>query len=238
MKAFAFIFARGGSKGVPGKNIKEICGKPLIAYPIEIAQQVESIEKIFVSTEDVKIAAVAKEFGAEIIPRPHELAQDDSPEWLAWQHAIKWIEERAYTFDTFISLPATSPLRNKKDIMKCMKSLNEEIDLVIGITEAARSPWFNMVCEDNDGFLKVLMSDNKTYIRRQDPPKIYDMTTIAYVTRPEFIMNSTGSFDGKVKGVEIPPERALDIDTELDFEIAEFMMNKLIKSKKAETDAS
>ena len=94
MKTYAFIFARGGSKGVPGKNIKEICGKPLIAYPIEIAKEIESIEKIFVSTEDDIIATVAKEFGADIIPRPHDLAQDDSPEWLAWQHAVKWLEEK------------------------------------------------------------------------------------------------------------------------------------------------
>jgi len=94
MRTFAFIFARGGSKGVPGKNIKEICGKPLIAYSIEIAKEIKSIEKIFVSTEDDNIATVAKEFGADIIPRPHLLAKDDSPEWLAWQHAIKWLEEK------------------------------------------------------------------------------------------------------------------------------------------------
>ena len=237
MKTFAFIFARGGSKGVPGKNIKEICGKPLLAYAIEIAQSVDRIEKIFVSTEDENIAMVAKEFGAEIIPRPNNLAQDDSPEWLAWQHAIKWLGNAGQSFDTFVSLPTTSPLRNKKDITKCLNSLNEETDLVIGVTEAARSPWFNMVKEDNDGYLKVLMRDENKYIRRQDTPKIYDMTTIAYVSRPEFIMNKNGGFDGRVKGVEIPPERALDIDTEFDFEIAEFLMRKVIKSRMVKVNA-
>ena len=237
MKTFAFIFARGGSKGVPGKNIKEICGKPLLAYAIEIAQSVDRIEKIFVSTEDENIAMVAKEFGAEIIPRPNNLAQDDSPEWLAWQHAIKWLGNAGQSFDTFVSLPATSPLRNKKDITKCLNSLNEETDLVIGVTEAARSPWFNMVKEDNDGYLKVLMRNENKYIRRQDTPKIYDMTTIAYVSRPEFIMNKNGGFDGRVKGVEIPPERALDIDTEFDFEIAEFLMRKVIKSRMVKVNA-
>jgi CMP-N-acetylneuraminic acid synthetase len=237
MKTFAFIFARGGSKGVPGKNIKEICGKPLLAYAIEIAQSVDRIEKIFVSTEDENIATVAKEFGAEIIPRPNNLAQDDSPEWLAWQHAIKWLGNAGQSFDTFVSLPATSPLRNKKDITKCLNSLNEETDLVIGVTEAARSPWFNMVKQDNDGYLKVLMRNENKYIRRQDTPKIYDMTTIAYVSRPEFIMNKNGGFDGRVKGVEIPPERALDIDTEFDFEIAEFLMRKVIKSRMVKVNA-
>lgn len=237
MKTFAFIFARGGSKGVPGKNIKEICGKPLLAYAIEIAQSVDRIEKIFVSTEDENIAMVAKEFGAEIIPRPNNLAQDDSPEWLAWQHAIKWLGNAGQSFDTFVSLPTTSPLRNKKDITKCLNSLNEETDLVIGVTEAARSPWFNMVKQDNDGYLKVLMRNENKYIRRQDTPKIYDMTTIAYVSRPEFIMNKNGGFDGRVKGVEIPPERALDIDTEFDFEIAEFLMRKVIKSRMVKVNA-
>jgi len=237
LKTFAFIFARSGSKGVPGKNIKKLCGKPLIAYSIEIAKEIESIEKIFVSTEDDKIAAVAKEFGADIIPRPFRLAQDDSPEWLAWQHAIKWLGEKSEYFDIFVSLPTTSPLRNKIDINQCLTSFNDETDMVIGVTEAARSPWFNMVEQDNDGFLKVLLGGNEHYIRRQDTPKIYDMTTIAYVSRPEFIKNSTGLFEGKVKGVEIPAVRALDIDTELDFEIAEFLMIKDLNSKKVKANA-
>jgi CMP-N-acetylneuraminic acid synthetase len=227
MKTYAFIFARGGSKGVPGKNIKDMCGKPLIAYSIEIAQSIESIGKIFVSTEDDNIRAVANEFGVEIISRPVSLSQDDSPEWLAWQHAIKWLEEKGESFDVFVSLPTTSPLRNKKDIKQCLALFNEEIDMVVGITEAARSPWFNMVREKKDGFLNIFIGNGETYVRRQDTPKIYDMTTIAYVSRPEFIKKATGVFDGKVKGVKIPAERAFDIDTELDFEIAEFLLKKI-----------
>lgn len=232
MRTFAFIFARGGSKGVPGKNIKEICGKPLIAYPIEIAKEIESIEKVFVSTEDDKIATVAKVFGADIIPRPHDLAQDDSPEWLAWQHAVQWLGEKGESFDIFVSLPTTSPLRNKKDITQCITSLDKKTDVVVGVTEAARSPYFNMVRKDYKGFLKVLLRDDDKYTRRQEAPVIFDMTTVAYVSRPEFITNFTGIFDGKVQGVEIPAERALDIDTELDFEIAEFLMDKVLKSNK------
>ena len=226
MRTFAFIFARGGSKGVPGKNIKEICGKPLIAYSIEIAKEIESIEKIFVSTEDDNIATVAKRFGADIIPRPHDLAQDDSPEWLAWQHAVKWLGEKGESFDIFVSLPATSPLRNKKDITQCLASLDEKTDVVVGITEATRSPFFNMVKKDANGFIDVLINNENLYTRRQDTPAIFDMTTVGYVSRSEFIENSTGIFDGQVKGIEIPAERALDIDTELDFEIAEFLMGK------------
>jgi len=237
MRTFAFIFARGGSKGVPGKNIKEICGKPLIAYPIEIAKEIESIEKIFVSTEDDNIATVAKEFGADIIPRPHDLAQDDSPEWLAWQHAVKWLEEKGESFDIFVSLPTTSPLRNKKDITQCLATLDDKTDIVVGITEAVRNPWFNMVRKDSNDFIDVIMKNDNHYARRQETPAVYDMTTVAYVSRPEFIRNATGMFNGKVKGVNIPNERALDIDTELDFEIAEFLMDKVLKSNKNEANA-
>ena len=232
MKTFAFIFARGGSKGVPGKNIKEICGKPLLAYAIEIAQSVDRIEKIFVSTEDEEIAKVAKEFGADTIPRPQNLAQDDSPEWLAWQHAIKWLEEKGENFDIFVSLPTTSPLRNKKDITQCLASLDEKTDMVVGITKAVRSPWFNMVQKNRSGYINLLMKNDNNYTRRQETPVIFDMTTVAYVSRPEFIKKAAGILDGQVKGVEIPGERALDIDTELDFEIAEYLMKKVILSKK------
>ncbi|MBT7269862.1 MAG: acylneuraminate cytidylyltransferase family protein [Candidatus Marinimicrobia bacterium] len=236
MRIFAFIFARGGSKGVPGKNIKKISGKPLIAYSIEIAQEIESIDKIFVSTEDDNIANVATEHGADIIPRPHSLAKDNTPEWLAWQHAIQWLEEKGESFDIFISLPTTSPLRNKKDIIQCLKSFDKKTDVVVGVTEAARSPYFNMVRKDYNGFLKVLMGDDNTYTRRQETPAIFDMTTVAYVSRPEFITNSTGIFEGKIKGVEIPAERGWDIDTELDFEIAEFLMDKVLKLNKDEVN--
>jgi len=231
MTTFAFIFARGGSKGVPGKNIKEMCGKPLIAYSIEIAQEIDGIEKIFVSTEDDNIATIAKKYGADIIPRPSNLAQDDSPEWLAWQHAIKWLVDRGDYFDIFISLPATSPLRNNNDITQCIALLDEKTDVVIGITGANRSPWFNMVQENDSGFVDVLMKNGNRYTRRQDTPVIFDMTTVAYVSRPKFITNFTGIFEGKVKGVEIPAERALDIDTELDFQIAEFLINKKNNTK-------
>jgi len=232
MRTFAFIFARGGSKGVPGKNIKEICGKPLIAYSIEIAQEIESIDKIFVSTEDNNIVDVAKQYGADIIPRPISLAQDDSPEWLAWQHAIKWLEEKEQSFDIFVSLPTTSPLRKKEDITRCLASLGKNTDMVVGITSTARNPYFNMVRRNNSGFIDVLIKNDNFYTRRQEAPKVFDMTTVAYVSRSEFIKKSLNIFDGQVKGIEIPTERALDIDTELDFKTAELLMKEVIKDKK------
>ena len=117
MKTYAFIFARGGSKGVPGKNIRNLSGKPLLAYSIDLAKNIEDVEEIFVSTEDQRIASIARQHGADVINRPPTLAQDDTPEWLAWQHAVEWLNKRGKNFDIFLSLPTTSPLRNSKDIL-------------------------------------------------------------------------------------------------------------------------
>jgi len=226
MRTFAFIFARGGSKGVPGKNIKKINGKPLIAYSIEIAKEIESIEKIFVSTEDDNISAIAQEYGAKVIDRPPQLALDDSPEWLAWQHGVNWVREQGDKFDIFLSLPTTSPMRNKYDIQNVLENLDSQTDVVLTMTPASRSPWFNMVTVDGDGYASLVKQNKNKIHRRQDAPPAYDLTTVAYATSPEFILSHGSVFDGRVRAVEIPRERAFDIDTELDWDIVEYMIRK------------
>ena len=171
MKTYAFIFARGGSKGIPGKNILPFAGKPMLAWSIQMAKSIPEIERVFVSTEDNKITRVAREYGAELIERPAELAQDDTSEWLAWQHAVKWIQEQNERFDVFLSLPTTSPLRKKDDVLKCLNKLDERFDVVVTITETNRSPWFNMVKMNDVGSLRLLVEGKKHYMRRQDAPK-------------------------------------------------------------------
>ncbi|MDC3216797.1 acylneuraminate cytidylyltransferase family protein [Candidatus Pseudothioglobus singularis] len=223
MKIYAFIFARGGSKGVPGKNIKLLAGKPLLAHAIELADKVPVIDSVFVSTDDESIANVANQYGAEVINRPKALAQDDTPEWLAWQHAIKWVNNNRGAFDVFVSLPTTSPLRNENDIERCVNALDDNSDIVLTASETTRSPWFNMVSIDQKGNTKLLIDSSASYSRRQDVPKAFSLTTVAYVSRPEFIINSGHIFDGRVKSVMIPEERSIDIDTELDFKIANFL---------------
>ncbi len=220
MDIFAFIFARGGSQGVPGKNIRSLNGKPLIAHSIDSAKEVSRISKIFVSTDFKDIADVAKEYGAEVIPRPAELSQSDTPEWLAWRHALDWLKQHNVNCDVFVSLPATAPLRSKEDIESCLDSLDNETDMVITMTNANRNPWFNMLKKEN-GYVDVLLKPDHMISRRQDAPVCYDMTTVAYVTRPSYVLNANSHFEGKVKGVLVPAERAIDIDTELDFKIAE-----------------
>jgi len=225
MSAIAFIFARGGSKGLPGKNIKPLGGVPLLAHSILVAREIPRIARIFVSTDDAAIAAVAREYGAEVIDRPAELASDTAAEWLAWQHAIRFVQSTGVAFDTFVSLPATSPLRGRADVDACLDMLDADTDAVVTVTPAARSPYFNMLARDADGRSKVVISD-AGYTRRQDAPSVYDMTTVAYVLRPSFILSHTGLFQGHVRSVVVPKERAVDIDDPFDFLIAEALIKE------------
>ena len=223
-RAIGFIFARGGSKGVPGKNIKALAGKPLIAYAIETARACSLIETIIVSTDDPAIAAVAREYGAEVpFVRPAELAADNSPEWLAWQHAIRWVQAQRGEFDTFISLPTTSPFRTADDVTACINTLRADpaTDVVITVRKAERSPYFNMVRLDDAGYAHLVIEPAQTVARRQDVPAVFDVTTVAYAARPAFVLNASQLFEGKVRTVQIPTERAMDIDTPYDFMLAE-----------------
>lgn len=219
-KVYAFIFARGGSKGLPKKNIRKLNGKPLISYSIEVAKSARSISKIFVSTDDENIKIVAKKLGVEIIDRPKYLAEDGASEIDCWKHAVKHLEDKGESFDVFISLPATSPLRSNVDVNECISALDETVDTVITVTPSARSPYFNMVKRDHDGYCSIIIPEDK-YIRRQDVPASYDITTVAYVSRPCHVLRLNNLFDGLVKGVVIPKQRAIDIDDIYDFNFAE-----------------
>ena len=234
MRTLAFIFARGGSKGVPRKNVRQLGGKPLLGHALSIANKTREIERSFVSTDCDEIASVAKSYGATVIERPSELAQDNSPEWFAWRHAIEWVKARVGSFERLVSLPATAPLRLVEDVETCLDALDEKTDAVLTMTPAQRSPWFNMVKVNDTGCLTILVDENKEIFRRQDSPIAYDLTTLAYVIKPDFIMNNDNLWQGQVRGVVIPQERAIDIDTEFDFKIADYLMReRLIKGNNA-----
>lgn len=226
MSVYAFIFARGGSKGLPGKNIKPLGGMPLIGHSIRLAKSLDAIEKVYVSTDCDDIAAVAKSFSAEVIKRPLELASDTASEWLAWQHAIRYLQDRGESFDVFLSLPATSPLRGREDVENCLAALDGSTDMVVTVAPASRSPYFNMLTRDKSG-LSQLVIRNDSIHRRQDAPAVYDMTTVAYVSRPDFILSSPGVLAGRTKSVVVPKERAVDIDDSFDFMIAEALYGKI-----------
>lgn len=228
MKATAIIFARGGSKGLPGKNIRSLGGKPLIAWSIEHALAVKRIKRVIVSTDSEEIAAVAREYGAEVpFIRPAELARDDSPEWLAWRHALKYLLDKDGALpEVMVSVPATAPLRLPLDIENCLDEYEKgDADMVITVSDAHRSPYFNMVKVNADDTVELVIPPQAAIARRQDAPVVYDMSTVAYVVRPEFIMTHNATFEGRVRAVHVPTARAIDIDTLLDFQVAECLLN-------------
>jgi N-acylneuraminate cytidylyltransferase len=170
VKTFAFVFARGGSKGVPKKNIRQLVDKPLLGHALSIASQTPEIEQSFVSSDSADIASVAESYGAIVIERPAEFAKDSSPEWLAWRHSIEWVRVRVGDFDRFISLPTTAPMRLVEDVRACLGALDAQTDAVLTMTPSQRSPWFNMVKADNSGCLSILVEAESRILRRQDAP--------------------------------------------------------------------
>lgn len=228
-KSYAFIFARGGSKGLPGKNIRSLNDRPLIEYAIQHALDSKLINKVFVSTDSEEIAEVAKKAGAEVpFLRPLNLASDNAGEWLAWQHAVNFVKKQYNAFDIFVSLPATAPCRKLKDVERCIYEFqNSEADMVFTVTEAQHNPHFTMVRQDEKGFAR-LFNDDRYIIRRQDAPKAYGITPVAYVTSPDFILKNSSVWDGSVKVVEVDAISAIDIDQESDFYLAELVLKDRI----------
>jgi len=227
MSIVALICARGGSKGLPGKNIKPLAGRPLIAWAIEQARAARGVGRVIVSTDAEDIAAAARAAGAEVpFMRPAELAQDNSPEWLVWRHALSFLKADMGSYpDALLTVPVTAPLRAVDDIDRCVAEFQKgDVDVVVTATEAHRSPYFNMITLDAGNRAALVIPPQSDVVRRQDAPVVYDMTTVAYVARPEFVMAASGTFQGRVRAVLVPPQRALDIDTPLDFMIAEALM--------------
>ena len=226
MKTVAFIFARSGSKGLPNKNIKLLAGKPLIAYSIEQALATKRIERVIVSTDSNEIANISLEFGAEVpFLRPSELATDDSPEWLSWRHGLEYLLTSTGSLPkVMVSLPPTAPLRKSQDIDNCLKEFEKnDSDVVVTVTDAHRNPFFNIVKSNLDGSVSLVNDMGEVIFRRQDAPKLFDLTTVCYVAKPEFVMNHNSIFEGRVKSVHVPMERSIDIDSLLDFQITEFL---------------
>lgn len=223
------IFARGGSKGIAQKNIKMFAGKPLLAHAIELGQSLSVLDRLIVSTDSDDIASVAREYGADVpFVRPDELATDTAPEILAWKHAIEQnAQQTGKKVDVLVVIPTTSPLRSVADVALCIDTLcTSKVDIVVTVKHASRNPYFNMVKHDAFGYVTRVIDSQESFFQRQKAPVVYDMTTVAYVARADYVLSASSVLDGMVKAVVIPEERALDIDTMFDFEVAEFLMLK------------
>ena len=222
MSLLALISARGGSKGILRKNIRELCGKPLIAWSIEAAQNSVSVDKIVVSTEDEEIADIARFFGADVpFLRPKELAQDDTPGIAPVLHAL----EKLPGFDQILQMHANSPLRTADDIDEIVNKCQEQqTPAAISICESPRHPNWMWNC-DEDGKLSPF-TDSPRATRRQDLPKIYTVNGALYLGKSEWIQQTCDFISSETLGYVMPPERSKDIDTLLDWEWVEFLMKK------------
>ena len=232
MNIICVIGARGGSKGVPGKNIRPLLGKPLIAWTIEQAKKCTLINHIVVSTDNKEIAKISKEYNAEVpFIRPEELATDRSGKWSVWQHGLKACEDfYNEKFDIYVDLDCTSPLRDVEDIYKAIELYKRsEVDAIFSVCEARKNPYFNMVEYDNNNNLKIIKSLDTPILRRQDSPKVFEHVASIYVINPDYLRNSDGLLSGRTKGYDIGIEKSFDLDSEFDFELIEHLMKKKFK---------
>jgi len=228
----ALICARGGSKGLPRKNVRPFVGKPLIAHSIEMALKSNFIADVVVSTDDEEISRVAKNYGASVpFMRPANLSGDSAPEWHVWQHALSWLSDQGRDIEALVVLPPTAPLRSLEDVNGAIEMfLQKKCDGVVCGTDAHRNPFFNMVTIDDNQRCALAMSGAARFTRRQDAPTFYDLTTVCYVMSPDYITHHQHLFDGDIRMFHVPVERSVDIDTIFDFELAEFIHQKTLKN--------
>lgn len=228
-KVLCTICARSGSKGVKKKNIKPINGKPLIAYTIEQAKKSELFDHIVISTDSDGIAAIAKDYGAEVFfKRSTEMASDKAGKLDVIRDAFQKSEEYyRVKYDYLIDLDATAPLRKVEDIIQSFEQfLNNCNDNLITAAPSRRSPYFNLVEVSKEGNVRLSKKLDDAIIRRQDAPKSYDMNASIYIWKRNVILNSDTLFLEKTGLYVMPEERSVDIDTELDYRFVEFIMKE------------
>lgn len=225
-KILGVITARGGSKGIPRKNIKLLAGKPLIAYTIEATKKSKHLTRCIVSTDDQEIADISRKYGADVpFIRPAELAQDRSSSMGVVQHALKWLKEnQGEEYDYLMILQPTSPLRAGKDIDECIKKIVEtKADSVMSMAELVDFSLKKLKKIDNDLILPLVEDEGAASSRRQDAEKVYKRNGVVYLTRVELIMQ--GDLFGRVcRPYIMPGEKSIDINEPIDFKLAEFWL--------------
>ncbi len=220
--------ARGGSKGIPRKNIKKLAGKPLIQWTIDVARRIcEDPRHIILSTDDEEIASVAEACGLPVpYRRPASLATDTAGSREMMIDAMDWAIRQDIHFNCVVLLQPTSPLRTARDVLECMKIYAEQLpDMVVSVTESADNPYYNcftLNTENNDALQPVLHAPLLT--RRQDAPPTYALNGAVYVINPVSLRRmSLGMFPTRLPYV-MPRERSVDLDTPLDWLFAEVLM--------------
>ena len=229
MTTIATICARGGSKGLPGKNILPFAGLPLIHHSIRYALQHPVIGAVYVSTDDAKIAQIAREAGA-IVPylRPPELARDDSPKLPVIEHLVAHLEAQRQIVTRIVDLQPTSPLRAPEDLDGCLARAEapDAPGLVVSVFDSGFNPYFNLVEEQPDG--SVSISKGGGLATRQSAPKVWALNGSIYVWRREALAHAAqhGLWSVSVAAHAMPPQRSVDIDTADDFALAEWLHHR------------
>ena len=221
------ICARGGSKGVKGKNLRPLFGRPLIAHSIEQAKASGIFDLLAVSSDSDDILEVARRYGCDyLIKRPDELATDQAPKLPVIRHCVAEVERLSRLVpETLVDLDATSPLRTAEDIKAVVKLLEESgCGTVITAMPARRSPYFNLVELDTCGIVTLSKPLASPIGRRQDAPKCFDMNASIYAWQRRVLFDSTTLFNPDTRLYVMPEERSIDIDSELDFKFVEFLL--------------
>lgn len=230
MNSLIVIPARGGSKGIPRKNIKEFAGKPLICHTIDQARSITNDTHICVTTDDNEIIETVSQYGLEIpFKRPEYLATDNAGTYEVLLHALDFYEKQGKKFDSIILLQCTSPFRKVSDIQKALNLYNKNLDMVVSVTESASNPYYNVFEENENGFLNH-SKGNGEFHRRQDVPKTWEYNGAIYIINPESLKKMPISKFKKIKKYEMERLNSMDLDTPLDWKLAELVLEEgLIK---------
>lgn len=227
MKTLYVIPARGGSKGIPHKNIRPLAGKPLIGYSVDVARQLADDTDICVTTDDPAITAVVEAMGLKVpFLRPAELATDKSGTYEVLLHALDFYEQRGIHYDCLVLLQPTSPLRTADDVRRAMALYSDDIDMVVTVKEAASNPYYNCYETDADGYLTISKGDG-SFTRRQDAPKVWEYNGAVYVINTASLRRCPLGQFRRRRMSEMDAARSVDLDTELDWLVAEKMMESL-----------
>lgn len=221
------IPARGGSKGIPGKNIKPLNGKPLIGYSIDVAREFADDDDICLTTDDERIADVAEaQFGLKVpFLRPAALATDKSGTYGVLIHALDYYAALGRNYDTIVLLQPTSPFRTAADVRKAISLYSPDVDMVVTVKEAATNPYYNAFEEDEQGFLHISKGDGR-YTRRQDAPKVWEYNGAVYVINVASLRKMTlGEFPRR-RLCEMSADHSVDLDTPIDWLVAETLIKQ------------
>lgn len=226
MKTLVIIPARGGSKGIPRKNIKFLGGRPLIYYAIDGARSVADDEDICVTTDDAEIISVVEDYGLKVpFVRPDYLASDHMGTYEVLLHALDYYKSIGRVYDRIVLLQPTSPFRRPEDIRGAIDCYSSDVDMVVTVKEAASNPYYNSFEEDADGYLCISKGDGK-YVRRQDAPKAWEYNGAVYVINARELERHNMSEFRRVKKYEMDDLHSLDLDTPFDWKIAELLLSE------------